>query len=153
MYLIQPDAFYPPYKVFCDQTSGKGGADGTPPSSSHRSVLEITSHTFWFLNFQAGFSSRTDSTAAWTLAGAGTNTAAASATLPSTSGRVTVRLQVRLSKRSNLERETAANACGRYLCPLSGEYWLGNDRISQLTKMSPMEVLIEMQDWTGAKVS
>lgn len=36
---------------------------------------------------------------------------------------------------------------------VTGEYWLGNDRISQLTKMGPTEVLIEMQDWTGAKVS
>lgn len=35
----------------------------------------------------------------------------------------------------------------------TGEYWLGNDRISQLTKMGPTEVLIEMEDWTGAKVS
>jgi len=35
---------------------------------------------------------------------------------------------------------------------VTGEYWLGNDRISQLTKVGPTEVLIEMQDWTGAKV-
>lgn len=35
---------------------------------------------------------------------------------------------------------------------MTGEYWLGNDRISQLTKMGPTEVLIEMEDWTGAKV-
>lgn len=42
-----------------------------------------------------------------------------------------------------------------YLClwHVTGEYWLGNDRISQVTKMGPTEVLIEMQDWTGAKVS
>lgn len=37
--------------------------------------------------------------------------------------------------------------------PVTGEYWLGNDRISQLTKMGPTEILIEMEDWTGAKVS
>uniref|UniRef100_A0A1A8IXJ0 Fibrinogen beta chain n=2 Tax=Nothobranchius kuhntae TaxID=321403 RepID=A0A1A8IXJ0_NOTKU len=37
-------------------------------------------------------------------------------------------------------------------CERPGEYWLGNDRISKLTKMGPTEVLIEMQDWTGAKV-
>lgn len=36
---------------------------------------------------------------------------------------------------------------------VTGEYWLGNDRISQLTKMGPTEILIEMEDWTGAKVS
>lgn len=35
---------------------------------------------------------------------------------------------------------------------MTGEYWLGNDRISQLTKLGPTEVIIEMQDWTGAKV-
>lgn len=33
-----------------------------------------------------------------------------------------------------------------------GEYWLGNDRVSQLTKLGPTELLVEMQDWTGAKV-
>lgn len=33
-----------------------------------------------------------------------------------------------------------------------GEYWLGNDRISQITKTGPTEVLIEMQDWSGTKV-
>lgn len=38
------------------------------------------------------------------------------------------------------------------VCHVTGEYWLGNDHISQLTKMGPTEVLIEMQDWTGAKV-
>lgn len=37
-------------------------------------------------------------------------------------------------------------------CHVTGEYWLGNDRISQVTKMGPTEVLIEMEDWTGAKV-
>ncbi|KTF87995.1 hypothetical protein cypCar_00015772 [Cyprinus carpio] len=33
-----------------------------------------------------------------------------------------------------------------------GEYWLGNDRISQLTKMGPTELLVEMEDWSGSKV-
>lgn len=37
-------------------------------------------------------------------------------------------------------------------CHVTGEYWLGNDRISQLTRMGPTEVLVEMQDWMGAKV-
>lgn len=36
------------------------------------------------------------------------------------------------------------------LC-LTGEYWLGNDRISQITKMGPTEILFEMEDWSGAK--
>jgi len=35
---------------------------------------------------------------------------------------------------------------------VTGEHWLGNERMSQLTKMGPTEVLIEMEDWTGAKV-
>lgn len=37
-----------------------------------------------------------------------------------------------------------------FLCNV-GEYWLGNDRISQLTKTGPTEVLIELQDWAGTK--
>lgn len=41
------------------------------------------------------------------------------------------------------------------ICPhhVTGEYWLGNERISQLTKTGPTEVLIEMEDWEGTKVS
>lgn len=42
--------------------------------------------------------------------------------------------------------------CIFFLSHLPGEYWLGNDHISQVTKMGPTEVLIEMEDWTGAKV-
>lgn len=41
----------------------------------------------------------------------------------------------------------------RPLTCFSGEYWLGNDKISQLTKIGPTEVLIEMEDWDGNKVS
>ncbi|KAG7236294.1 hypothetical protein INR49_001210 [Caranx melampygus] len=41
---------------------------------------------------------------------------------------------------------------GKGHCQTPGEYWLGNDRISHLTKMGPTEVLIEMEDWTGTKV-
>uniref|UniRef100_H3CBR0 Fibrinogen beta chain n=1 Tax=Tetraodon nigroviridis TaxID=99883 RepID=H3CBR0_TETNG len=41
---------------------------------------------------------------------------------------------------------------GKGRCDTPGEYWLGNDRISQLTNAGPTELLIEMQDWTGAKV-
>ncbi|KAK2817701.1 hypothetical protein Q7C36_021634 [Tachysurus vachellii] len=40
---------------------------------------------------------------------------------------------------------------GKGYCETPGEYWLGNDRISQITKVGPTEVLIEMQDWAGAK--
>ena len=39
-----------------------------------------------------------------------------------------------------------------FLLPL-GEYWLGNDRISQLTNMGPTKLLIEMEDWKGDKVT
>ncbi|XP_042370982.1 fibrinogen beta chain-like [Plectropomus leopardus] len=42
---------------------------------------------------------------------------------------------------------------GKGHCETPGEYWLGNDRISQVSKLGPTEVLIEMEDWTGAKVS
>uniref|UniRef100_A0A665T2Z2 Fibrinogen beta chain n=1 Tax=Echeneis naucrates TaxID=173247 RepID=A0A665T2Z2_ECHNA len=42
---------------------------------------------------------------------------------------------------------------GKGYCQTPGEYWLGNERISQLTKMGPTEVLIEMEDWTGSKVN
>ncbi|XP_077357476.1 fibrinogen beta chain [Festucalex cinctus] len=41
---------------------------------------------------------------------------------------------------------------GKGHCETPGEYWLGNERISQLTKMGATELLFEMQDWTGAKV-
>lgn len=39
-----------------------------------------------------------------------------------------------------------------FLWTLLGEYWLGNERISQLTKMGPTELLVEMEDWSGSKV-
>lgn len=38
-----------------------------------------------------------------------------------------------------------------FIFPL-GEYWLGNDKISQITRMGPTELLIEMEDWKGDKV-
>jgi len=41
---------------------------------------------------------------------------------------------------------------GKGHCATPGEYWLGNNQISTLTKMGPTEVLIEMEDWTGSKV-
>lgn len=100
MYLIQPDPFYPAYKVFCDQTTQNGG-EGPPPAGHltfHRGFL------CWYFGYliflylllsQGGCSSRTGSTEASTSAAAGTNIAAVLATLPSTSERVTARLQVR----------------------------------------------------------
>ncbi|KAG7255403.1 hypothetical protein CRUP_035711 [Coryphaenoides rupestris] len=41
---------------------------------------------------------------------------------------------------------------GKGHCQTPGEYWLGNERISQLTKMGPTEVLFEMEDWSQNKV-
>ncbi|TRY84900.1 hypothetical protein DNTS_002020 [Danionella cerebrum] len=41
---------------------------------------------------------------------------------------------------------------GKGHCQTPGEYWLGNDHISQLTKMGPTELLVEMEDWSGSKV-
>ncbi|XP_051559339.1 fibrinogen beta chain [Myxocyprinus asiaticus] len=41
---------------------------------------------------------------------------------------------------------------GKGHCQTPGEYWLGNNRISHLTKMDPTELLIEMEDWSGSKV-
>ncbi|KAM6221845.1 fibrinogen beta chain [Rhynchocyon petersi] len=46
----------------------------------------------------------------------------------------------------------ATNEDGKKFCGLPGEYWLGNDKISQLTKMGSTELLIEMEDWKGNKV-
>nr|XP_033507551.1 fibrinogen beta chain [Epinephelus lanceolatus] len=99
MYMIQPDSFYPPYKVFCDQTSQNGG---------------------WLL-----IQNRLDGS-------------------------------VDFGRRWDEYRRGFGNIAfdvGKGHCETPGEYWLGNDRISQLTKMGPTEVLIEMEDWTGAKVS
>lgn len=46
----------------------------------------------------------------------------------------------------------ASSQEGKKYCGLPGEYWLGNDKISQLTRMGPTELLIEMEDWKGDKV-
>ncbi|KAF7650352.1 hypothetical protein LDENG_00127220 [Lucifuga dentata] len=91
MYLIQPDTFYPPYKVYCDQSSMNGGG--------------------WLL------------------------------------------IQSRLDGSVDFGRRWDDYRRGFGHCETPGEYWLGNERISQLTKMGPTEVLIDMEDWTGAKVS
>ncbi|XP_039996727.1 fibrinogen beta chain [Xiphias gladius] len=98
MYLIQPDSFIPPYKVFCDQTTQKGG---------------------WLL-----IQNRLDGS-------------------------------VDFGRRWDEYRRGFGNIAfdtGKGHCETPGEYWLGTDQISHLTKMGPTEVLIEMQDWTGAKV-
>ncbi|XP_011616204.1 fibrinogen beta chain [Takifugu rubripes] len=98
MYMVQPDSSVHPYRVFCDQTTQKGG---------------------WLL-----IQNRLDGS-------------------------------VDFGRRWDDYRRGFGNIAfdaGKGHCETPGEYWLGNDRISQLTKMGPTEVLIEMQDWTGAKV-
>ncbi|KAM6949262.1 fibrinogen beta chain [Aplochiton taeniatus] len=98
MYLIQPDGFYPPYKVYCDQTSQKGG---------------------WLV-----IQNRMDGS-------------------------------VDFGRRWDDYRRGFGNIAfdvGKGHCETPGEYWLGNERISQLTKMGPTEVLIQMKDWTGSQV-
>ncbi|KAI4800462.1 hypothetical protein KUCAC02_009689 [Chaenocephalus aceratus] len=98
MYMIQPDSFTAPYRVFCDQSTQNGG---------------------WLLiqNRQDG--------------------------------------SVDFGRRWDEYRRGFGNIAsdsGKGHCQTPGEYWLGNDHISQVTKMGPTEVLIEMEDWTGAKV-
>lgn len=98
MYLIQPDSFFKPYKVYCDMT-GQGGG--------------------WTL-----IQTRQDGS-------------------------------VDFGRRWDSYRNGFGNIAldnGKGFCNAPGEYWLGNDKISQLTKMGPTELLIEMEDWNGNKV-
>ncbi|NWI48977.1 FIBB protein, partial [Calyptomena viridis] len=99
MYLVQPDPFVKPYRVYCDMETDSGG---------------------------------------WTL------------------------IQNRQDGSVNFGRQwdqykkgfgNVAKSGGKNYCDMPGEYWLGNDKISQLTKIGPTEVLIEMEDWNGDKVS
>lgn len=143
MYLVRPDASAPPYRVFCDQNTQKGG-EGAWLVQRHALACPHAA----LLSFQAGSSSRAGWMAAWTSAAAGTSIAVVSVTLRLTLGKVTAILPVRPA-----HAPLAASAPPLIaVCHVTGEFWLGNDRISQLTKMGPTEVLIEMQDWTGAKV-
>ncbi|XP_072513606.1 fibrinogen beta chain [Salminus brasiliensis] len=98
MYMVRPEPLQVPYKVYCDQTTQKGG---------------------WLL-----IQNRLDGS-------------------------------VDFGRRWDDYKRGFGNIAfdvGKGYCETPGEYWLGNDRISQVTKMGPTEVLIEMQDWTGAKV-
>ncbi|XP_030631854.1 fibrinogen beta chain [Chanos chanos] len=99
MYLVRPDPFFQPYKVYCDQSTQNGG---------------------WLL-----IQNRLDGS-------------------------------VDFGRRWDDYKRGFGNIAydgGKGHCNIPGEYWLGNDRISQLTKSGPTEVLFEMEDWTGAKVS
>ncbi|KAJ8008506.1 hypothetical protein DPEC_G00105590 [Dallia pectoralis] len=98
MYLIQPDSFYQPYKVYCDQTTQKGGWT----TVQNRMDGSVDFGRRWD-DYRRGFGN-------------------------------------------------IAFDVGKGHCNTPGEYWLGNDRISQLSKMGPTEVLMEMQDWSGSKV-
>ncbi|XP_038163194.1 fibrinogen beta chain [Cyprinodon tularosa] len=98
MYIIRPDPLFPPYKVFCDQTTQNGG---------------------WVL-----IQNRLDGS-------------------------------VDFGRRWDEYRRGFGNIAfqsSKRFCEVPGEYWLGNDHISQLTKMGPTVVLIEMEDWKGDRV-
>ncbi|XP_019898879.2 fibrinogen beta chain isoform X1 [Esox lucius] len=98
MYLIQPDSFYQPYKVYCDQTTQKGGWT----TVQNRMDGSVDFGRRWD-DYRRGFGN-------------------------------------------------IAFDVGKGHCSNPGEYWLGNDRISQLSKLGPTEILMEMQDWSGSKV-
>lgn len=99
LYLIQPDSFKLPYKVYCDMTTEEGG---------------------WTLiqNRQDG---SVDFGRSWDAYKKGFG---------------------------NIALDS-----GKGFCDTPGEYWLGNDRISELTKLRPTALLIEMQDWSDNRVN
>lgn len=98
LYMIQPDALTQPYKVFCDQTTQNGGKDDSVHFSHF--LFEFKYLEDWGLWYfaQAGFSSRIDWTAVWTLADVGMNTAVVLGTLPLMLERVTAKSPVRHSE-------------------------------------------------------
>ncbi|NXV72448.1 FIBB protein, partial [Atlantisia rogersi] len=99
MYLVQPDPFSRPYRVYCDMETEKGGWT----LIQNRQDGSVNFGRVWD-QYKKGFGN-------------------------------------------------VAKSGGKNYCDTPGEYWLGNDKISQLTKIGPTEVLIEMEDWNGDKVS
>ncbi|XP_042326111.1 LOW QUALITY PROTEIN: fibrinogen beta chain [Sceloporus undulatus] len=98
MYLVQPDPFFKPYKVYCDMTTDNGG---------------------WLL-----IQNRQDGSVGF--------------------GRTWDSYKKGFGN--------VASSGGKNYCDTPGEYWLGNDKINQLTKLGPTELLVELEDWDGAKV-
>ncbi|XP_067896684.1 fibrinogen beta chain [Heterodontus francisci] len=99
LYVIQPDSFTDPYKVYCDMTTKQGG---------------------WTLiqNRQDG--------------------------------------SVHFGRSWDAYKNGFGNIAfdvGKGFCDTPGEYWLGNDRISQLTKSKPTMLFFEMQDWKDNKLT
>ncbi|XP_035404773.1 fibrinogen beta chain isoform X1 [Cygnus atratus] len=99
MYLIQPDPFVRPYRVYCDMETDNGGWT----LIQNRQDGSVNFGRVWD-EYKRGFGN-------------------------------------------------VAKSGGKNYCDTPGEYWLGNDKISQLTKIGPTKVLIEMEDWNGDKVS
>lgn len=98
MYLVQPEDSVLPYRVFCDQTTQNGGQEAASALRDLRGPLsEIC------CSLQVGCSSRTDWTAAWTSAAAGTTTAGGLGTLPLMLEKVTATLRVRFRRFSREE--------------------------------------------------
>ncbi|XP_032875602.1 fibrinogen beta chain isoform X2 [Amblyraja radiata] len=99
LYLIQPDSFKLPYKVFCDMTTDEGGWT----LIQNRQDGSVDFGRSWD-DYKKGFGN------------------------------------------------IALNSAKGY-CDTPGEYWLGNDRISELTKLKPSVLLFEMQDWSDNRVN
>ncbi|MGH0145544.1 UNVERIFIED_CONTAM: hypothetical protein FKN15_022851 [Acipenser sinensis] len=62
------------------------------------------------------------------------------------------KLEEAITKQKAYCASPCTTSCNIPVVSGKGEYWLGNDKISQLTKMGPTELLIEMEDWNGNKV-